>query len=114
MTIKHREDVMSGYSVIEKTTINGVDLFFPISNDQNPKKPIVVYLHGGPGDDCIPLTQKFNSDLEKKFIFVNLEQRGAGLSYYKFTHSDNLSIETIVNDSYTFIKYLLKRFSQKK
>lgn len=105
---------MSTYSVIEKIKINDINLFFSISKHQDSNKPILLYLHGGPGDSCIPLTQKFNSDLEKEFVFVNLEQRGAGLSYYKFNSSDNLSIETIVNDIYLFIKYLLGRFNQKK
>ena len=102
------------YSVIEKQKINGVDLSFSINKQTNSNKPILLYLHGGPGDSCIPLTQKFNSELEKEFIFVNLEQRGSGLSYYKFSDSSKLSIEDIVNDIFVFINYLLKRFNQEK
>ncbi|MGX7025314.1 alpha/beta fold hydrolase [Vagococcus hydrophili] len=102
------------YSVIEKQKINGVDLSFSINKQTNSNKPILLYLHGEPGDSCIPLTQKFNSELEKEFIFVNLEQRGSGLSYYKFSDSSKLSIEDIVNDIFVFINYLLKRFNQEK
>lgn len=102
------------YSTIENTKINGIDLFFSINTMQDFKKPILLYLHGGPGDSCIPLTQKFNAELEKRFNFINLEQRGAGLSYYKFDNQSKISIDDIVSDIYLFIKYILKRFNQEK
>lgn len=105
---------MSNESVIEHVEINNTDMYFSISKNQNAQKPIILYLHGGPGDSCVPLTQKFNADLEKKVIFVNLEQRGAGLSYYKFQKSEDLSMETIINDIYQFTKYLLSRFNREK
>ncbi|MGG5318237.1 alpha/beta fold hydrolase [Enterococcus sp. AZ072] len=102
------------HSTVEKQNINGVDLFFSVNKNQDSKKPILLYLHGGPGDSCIPLTQKFNSELEKRFNFINLEQRGAGLSYYKFENQKKLLIDDIVTDIYLFIKYILERFNQKK
>ena len=104
---------MSSTSVIESVIINGTKLYFSISSKQS-RKPIILYLHGGPGDACIPLTKKFNSELEDHFIFVNLEQRGSGLSYYKFSPEENLSIDTILADIHQFVLYLLKRLKQDK
>lgn len=40
-------------SVIENVEINGTKLYFSISSKQS-QKPIILYLHGGPGDACIP------------------------------------------------------------
>lgn len=102
------------YSTVESQKIQGTDLFFSVNTNQDSKNPILLYLHGGPGDSCIPLTQKFNASLEKKFNFINLEQRGAGLSYYKFNEKKELVIDDVVTDIYLFIKYILERFSQKK
>lgn len=100
-------------SIIENIKLKGVELFFSISQNQK-NKPIILYLHGGPGDACIPLTKKFNSDLEESFIFVNLEQRGCGLSYYQFSKEENLTIQVMLDDIHQFVLYLLERLKQDK
>lgn len=96
---------------IEKTTINGVELAFSL-NPESCDKPLVLYLHGGPGMSSIPLMEKFNAKLEQELNFINLEQRGAGLSYYKF--SDPVEIATFVEDVHQFVKYLLVRFHREQ
>ena len=100
-------------SIVESALINGTKLFYSI-NKQTEKKPIILYLHGGPGDACIPLTKKFNANFEADFTFVNLEQRGSGLSYYPFSTEEELSIQTILEDIYQFIIYLLEENDQEK
>ena len=50
-------------STIESVYLNHVQLYFSINPD-SLHKPLLLYLHGGPGDSCIPLTQKFNASLE--------------------------------------------------
>lgn len=69
---------------------------------------------GGPGNSCIPLTQKFNASLEEHFNFINLEQRDAGLSYYKFSAHRLPRIATFIEDIHLFVEYLLKRFHQER
>ncbi|WP_438714761.1 alpha/beta fold hydrolase [Enterococcus sp. AZ109] len=98
---------------MESVLINGTKLFYSI-NKGSIKKPLILYLHGGPGDACIPLTKKFNATLEKDFTFVNLEQRGCGLSYYPFSKSEELSVQTILEDIYQFVLYLLVQGKQNK
>ncbi|BDR59855.1 alpha/beta fold hydrolase [Lactobacillus xylocopicola] len=100
-------------SVIENVQINNTELYFSISKNQK-NKPIILYLHGGPGDSCIPLTKKFNAELENTFTFVNLEQRGSGLSYYRFSETEDLTMKVILDDIYEFVLYLLKRLNQRK
>lgn len=100
-------------STVKSVSINGTRLFYSI-NKGSTNKPILLYLHGGPGDACIPLTKKFNSSLENDFTFVNLEQRGSGLSYYPFSKAEDLSIQTILEDIYQFVLYLLEQRGQTK
>lgn len=98
---------------LEHRIIGNVKQYFGIYN-KNINNPILLYLHGGPGDSCLPLIEKYNLSLAESFTLVVLEQRGAGLSYYKFSKSENLSISTFVDDIYEFSKYLLGRFKKKK
>ena len=76
--------------------------------------PLLLYLHGGPGDSALPLMNKYNSDLERKFTVVVWEQRGAGKSYYPFTPNENLTIQTFIDDIHCITLHLLERFQQEK
>lgn len=80
----------------------------------NADNPILLYLHGGPGDAALPLVVKYNKQLEEIFTVVTLEQRGTGKSYYPFTEKEEITIDTFVNDIYAISLHLLKRFNQEK
>lgn len=81
---------------------------------EEEQRPLLVYLHGGPGDAALPLVFHFNRELEKYFTVVVWEQRGAGKSYYPFTEKDKLTIDTFVEDLHELVKSLLGRFHQEK
>jgi len=79
-----------------------------------PHSPILLYLHGGPGDAAMPLVAKYNKDLESIFTVVTLEQRGAGKSYYQFSETDSVTIDTFVEDIHILAKILLERYNEEK
>lgn len=66
-----------------KLNVNGVPQFVSIRAEKE-KAPLLIYLHGGPGDAAFPLVMTYNKMLEQQFTVVIWEQRGAGKSYYKF------------------------------
>lgn len=99
--------------MIEKINLNGVGLCFSIKGN-NKENPILLVLHGGPGDASLPLVSKYNKDLEQYYTVVVLEQRGAGKSYYKFSDDDEVCIDDFVEDTYQLALYLLKKFSKDK
>ena len=98
---------------LEYIEINNAAQCISISSD-NSEKPILLYLHGGPGDAAIPLVEKYNKNLRDSFSVVVLEQRGSGKSYYQFTEKDNIEIGTFVDDIHALTLLLLKRFGHKK
>lgn len=99
--------------ISEFIEVNGKKQFLSIRS-QAHDLPLLLYLHGGPGDAALPLVNKYNSALESKYTVVVWEQRGAGKSYYPFTPDENLQMQTFVDDTHTIVQYLLERFKQEK
>jgi pimeloyl-ACP methyl ester carboxylesterase len=79
----------------------------------NANNPILLYLHGGPGDAALPLVAKYNKRLEDIFT-VALEQCGAGKSYYPFSEKEGIAISAFLDDIHVLSLKLLKRFHQDK
>lgn len=98
---------------LEYIEINGQRQCISIrSNDE--KLPLLLYIHGGPGDAALPLVNKYNKALEDEFTVVVWEQRGAGKSFYPFAESDDLSMQTFVDDMDIIVNLLLDRYDQSK
>lgn len=95
-----------------KLPLNGVDQYISIRGER-PGAPLLLYLHGGPGDAALPLVRKYNRGLEAHFTTVVWEQRGAGKSYYKWQEGA-VTMETFMQDLQALTRLLLDRFQQEK
>ncbi|GJM56965.1 alpha/beta fold hydrolase [uncultured Dubosiella sp.] len=93
--------------------INGVFQHITILS-QNRNLPLLVYVHGGPGDGALPMLLKYQSELADHYTFVIWEQRGAGKSYYAFGVNETVKIDDYVEDLHVLVGYLTKRFDQKQ
>lgn len=54
---------------LTKININGVPQYVSIRAEIE-NAPLLLYLHGGPGDAALPLVIKYNKELEKHFTVV--------------------------------------------
>lgn len=106
-----RNAVAPSSSRLYGTRINGARFVFSM-NPAPPRAPIILYLHGGPGDACIPLTMRYNAALERDFRFINLDQRGSGLSYHPFAPGEVVTIDSMVEDVHQFVLQLLRAYGQ--
>ena len=93
--------------------INGVDQRYCILGN-NPNNPVIMYLHGGPGDTCLPLIEKFNSALSRHFNLVVWDQRGAGFSYYPFDEGNHPTVDTFIDDLQILTQHILDAYRQEK
>ena len=59
--------------------INGIDQWVSIKG--NRSKPVILFLHGGPGSPLSPYNDAIYGDWEKDFIIVQWDQRGTGKTY---------------------------------
>jgi proline iminopeptidase len=76
--------------------------------------PILLLLHGGPGFTEMALFAEYNKDLEKEFIVVNWDQRGAGLSYAPNIPDSTMTLEQFINDAHELVTWLKTTYKKEK
>lgn len=80
---------------------------------EDDTKPVLLFLHGGPGMPEYFLEEKYPVGLEKQFVVCWWEQRGAGLSYIN-CKAGTITSEQLVNDTLEVTDYLRRRFCKDK
>ncbi|MGG3468701.1 alpha/beta hydrolase [Neobacillus pocheonensis] len=98
---------------LEEVELGGTKQFV-LMRGENIENPIMLFLHRGPGTAQIGFAPKFQRKLEKDFLVVNWDQKGAGISYSPSIKKEELTIENMLSDAVQLIEYLLKRFNQSK
>ena len=98
---------------IEAIELGGIKQWISLRS-ADTSNPILLFLHGGPGTAQISFARKTQSELDKHFIVVNWDQRGAGRSYSSKIKAEDMRIERFVLDAEELTEALLKRFKQKK
>jgi pimeloyl-ACP methyl ester carboxylesterase len=78
------------------------------------QKPVLLFLHGGPGMPIMYLAHDFQRDLEGDFVVVHWDRRGAGKSYAAAMSAPDLSVSQEIEDTVELIDQLRARFHQEK
>jgi pimeloyl-ACP methyl ester carboxylesterase len=102
-------------SISEKifVTIGGVKQGMFIQS-KNIEKPVLLFLHGGPGFPNYFLFEKFKPGLEDYFTVCYWEQRGGGLSYSPEVIVEDMTLEQLTSDAIEVTNYLRERFGKDK
>jgi pimeloyl-ACP methyl ester carboxylesterase len=72
--------------------------------------PVLLFLHGGPGSANIAKLRVQCPELERHFIVVNWDQRGAGKSYWAWLRGEQPSYTVLREDAHALVTYLRNRF----
>jgi pimeloyl-ACP methyl ester carboxylesterase len=75
--------------------------------------PVLLFLAGGPGGTQMAAVRHELAELEKHFVVVNWDQPGSGKSYYA-TNTQNITVQTYIQDGHALTEYLKEGFSQEK
>lgn len=75
-------------------------------------KPVVLFLHGGPGMPTMYLAHAFQRPLEHDFLMVQWDRRGAGKSYRARLPAESLTVRRTLGDLYELTQWLRARFHQ--
>ncbi len=100
-------------SAIEKIKLGGLEQYL-IIRGADTTKPVMLFLHGGPGSPEAAFMKHFNPDIERDFIMVYWEQRGAGKSYSRNIPAETMTMEQFISDTRELSEYLIERFDQEK
>jgi pimeloyl-ACP methyl ester carboxylesterase len=76
--------------------------------------PVLLFLHGGPGNSVISYSDKFTSKLQEHFVVVNWDQRESGRTAELNASPDPLTVKLMTSDAIEVIAFLCKKFSAGK
>ncbi|MEI4790084.1 alpha/beta hydrolase [Bacillus sp. FJAT-53060] len=100
---------------LKKWVIGGVDQWTMMKEDHSKEtKPVLLFLHGGPGSAQISYIGSFHEELDQDFTVVQWDQRGAGLSYQKNIPASSMTIQQFVEDTIELTEKLLSHVGQSK
>ncbi|HEY5967198.1 MAG TPA: alpha/beta hydrolase [Chitinophagaceae bacterium] len=101
--------------------INGIEQWVTIKGEIS--KPVILFLHGGPGSPMSPYSDSLFKDWEKDFIIVQWDQRGTGKTFGKnapdeltpeYLRSNPLTVEQMTSDGIQLSEYLIKILGKQK
>lgn len=79
------------------------------------KKPLFLFVTGGPGSEGIyPENKRYLDELKKHFTVVAWDQRNCGLTLKANKSRQKLTVKLYENDTYELVSALLKQFHQPK
>lgn len=101
-----------GIASLETVRLGGRDQAILIRGHDRTK-PVLLMLHGGPGGPLMPEARGF-SELEKHFVVVQWDQRGAGKSWRGDISPKDMRIEQFESDAVELVNLLRARFGAQK
>jgi pimeloyl-ACP methyl ester carboxylesterase len=81
---------------------------------QSIRNPAILFLHGGPGMPSMYLAHRFQRPLERDFVVVQWDRRGAGKTYRKDTPPELMSVTQEVADTVEVVDLIRSRFGNSK
>lgn len=106
--------VPGGIERQQKVRIGGIDQWITIRGN-DPRNPVLLMLHGGPGWVSMPTSWYFQRGWEEYFTVVQWDQRGAGKTYGAndpAAVAPTMTLERMVADTEEVVAFLRKEFGK--
>lgn len=100
-------------AALEQVRLGGVEQWV-LMRGVDRTAPVVLFIHGGPGNPQISVARRFMRQLEEHFVVVNWDQRGAGKSWSSEIDPATMTVEQFVDDTLELTDWLRERFDQDK
>lgn len=111
------ECVRSGGKIAEErfVQIGGIEQWMTIRG-ASCANPVVLIVHGGPGNPMTPYAEQLYGAWEKDFTLVQWDQRGAGRTFgrNKDSADETLTVERMAQDGIAVAEYVSRRLGKQK
>jgi pimeloyl-ACP methyl ester carboxylesterase len=97
----------------ETIDIGGINQWIKIEG-QDDQAPVLLFLHGGPGNSAMSYSDRFTTELKKHFVVVLWDQRESGQTLELNKSPEPLTVSLFLSDAIEVIEYLRNRFSKEK
>ncbi len=105
-----KENAISEFRMVE---LGGVSQSVLIRGEDR-NNPVILYIHGGPGNPETSFIVPYQKEWEKYYTVVNWDQRGSGKSYHNNIDTNTLTSEQIYLDAVELTQYLKEEFKTEK
>jgi pimeloyl-ACP methyl ester carboxylesterase len=99
--------------VSEAIVIGGIKQWIQVKG-VNDHDPVLLFLHGGPGNSAIGYADRFTNELQKNFLVVQWDQRESGKTEKLNPSNEPLTLALMEADVVEMIAYLRERFLKEK
>lgn len=95
--------------------IGGIDQWVTIHGEDR-SKPVILMVHGGPGNPMTLYAAPYFKAWEKDFVIVQWDQRGAGMTYGRSppAEGEHLTVERLRDDGVEVAAYAAQHLGQPK
>jgi len=100
-------------AVLEPVQIGGMTQWLLIRG-QDRSAPVLLWLHGGPGAAQMPLAHATTRALERDFVVVHWDQRGAGKSNPRDFDPATMTLERFLLDAHEVTRHLQARLDAER
>jgi pimeloyl-ACP methyl ester carboxylesterase len=98
---------------LEQVNLGG-DPQWVLIRGRDRNAPVVLFLHGGPGNSMMRFAHAFQRPLEDDFLVVQWDRRGAGKSYRDPAGISRMRTSREISDTIALIEKLQARFGAHK
>lgn len=98
---------------LEAIEVNGSKQWL-LQRGADQSKPVVLFVHGGPGSPLMHFSRAFDKAFIQDFIVVHWDQRGSGKSFDPNEPSANYTFQNFVDDGLVVANHLKKKFQKEK
>jgi pimeloyl-ACP methyl ester carboxylesterase len=105
-------EIPGAIASLEQVELGGVGQWILVRGQ--PGKPIVLFLHGGPGMPMMWMAGRIQRPLEDEFLLVHWDQRGAGKSFADLPPVESMTDERILSDALELVILLRQRFGEER
>jgi proline iminopeptidase len=104
-----------GIQIERFVAIGGIEQWISVRG-QDRDNPVMLFVHGGPGNAMSGLTYRVQAPLEAPFTVVQWDQRGAGKTFARHgkARAGEMSIDRIVRDGIEVAEWLREELGKDK